>query len=61
MLIEIISAIVTLYLLLFAPMFGAFILLQDFGKNCNTLSCRILRLMIRIYTFNLIRLKNLEQ
>jgi len=57
MIVEIIVALLMLYLLTFPIVFAGLILILDFGKDCGSLSCNLMRLIIRVYSFNFIKLK----
>ena len=56
MILEIVAASALFYVMSCPIIIGAFCLISDFGMGCDTLSCRILRLLIRVYSFNTIKL-----
>lgn len=60
LILEIIGACALFYVLSCPILIGALFLLSDFGMDCNTMSCRILRLLIRVYSFNAIKLKSIR-
>ena len=57
MILEIMAASALFYVLSCPIIIGALCLLSDFGMDCDTMSCKILRLLIRVYSFNMIKLK----